>query len=189
MTFRSDNRILQIMQDVERSEGIITPEQEAEIAEITRAQVQDAVQAIVFQELRIEELDALLKEAKILLEIKKQRVDALRPQVTKLLEQVPPTKKGVRKVEADDGLFTAYWQAPRGGVELLVPLEDLPEQYTRTVTEIKQDTDMIRLALEAGMVPKTADGRPIAKLKNEPFTKIMVNKDKVLEYRVKGLLA
>jgi hypothetical protein len=48
---------------------------------------------------------------------------------------------------------------------------------------------MIRMALEAGLEPKTEDGRPIARLKDEPFTKIMVNPDKLVEYQIKGLLA
>jgi uncharacterized coiled-coil protein SlyX len=188
MTFHSNNRILEIMREAEAGR-VMSPEQEAEIQALTVAQVQDAVQAIVFQEQRIKELDALLKEAKIVLAFKQDRVDALRPQVTKMLEKVTPTKKGVRKVEADDGLFTAYWQAARGGVELLVPVSDLPAQYTREVREINQDTDMIRMALEAGLEPKTEDGRPIARLKDEPFTKIMVNPDKLVEYQIKGLLA
>ena len=182
-TVRTDNRIMEIWREVEESE-VMSPDQEAEIEALVTAKVDDAVQAIVLSEMTIDQLKALLKEARAVLAVRESRVDAIRAQVTRAM-----TANGVEKVKAEDGLFTATLMAGKGGVELLVPVEDLPEQYRKEVVTVKQDTDMIRMALEAGLVPKTEDGRPVAKLNTEPYVTIRVNKDKALEYRVRGLLA
>lgn len=181
------NRLFELEQEIEANGGIITPEEEAEFAALVAAKTDDACRAIVLREMNVEQLELLLREAKALLAIKKQRAEALRAEVTKCMQAA-----GVTKIKAEDGLYTASWMEGRQGVEVLVEPSDLPAQYQRRVVTVKADTDMVRMALEAGMVPTTQDGRPIARLTKEPFVTIRVNKDKALELRLeqaaRGLL-
>lgn len=174
---RVSSRLAEIEADIAASEGEITPDQEAEIDQLVRERPALAIEAMRVWKKKQAELKELVDQAKIALAFMDARAQSYKAKATTFMGEA-----GLKNLEGDT--WKATYMPGRGRVEPVVPVEEWPDQYRKEKVTYQAETDLVRIALEAGTTPKTVDGRPIARLVVEDFVRVVDDKGKRLKQEI-----
>ena len=175
-----NNRLVEIEREIQESKGLITPEQEAEIEAIIKADVAQAGRAIVSFDERRKHLEALRKQAKLRCEFWEQRAGMYRDAMSRLMNE---HANGDGKYYIEDPAFNAHLAKQQGRVEIFDEASVPRIFWSREMVE-KPDTKLIRAALESGQEV------PGARLEGAGERRVVIkpNKDALLQQEIRQAL-